>query len=188
MRRPAEPRPAGLHARSPESSSSGALPCGASGARTYRRTLGSRLLALAAALLFAGLCLQIMAWPPEEGAGRGLAVCGLLLLLSLVLVAQNFGDRIELNEGGVRFRNLWRERFGLGAGRFLRWDEVEDVREIRRDQRPALLQGGRAVLVLSRSGRRYVFDSIEGLEELAALLRERAGLSAPSASQPDRRG
>lgn len=142
--------------------------------QVYRRTRGSRALAAGGAALFGALCLHTLLEPPEQGAARGLLVCGALLLVSLALVVGNFGDRIEVHEEGVRFRNVWRERLGLDRPRLLRWEEVEEVRDLRRAGMSQPLAGP-AYLVRTRRGRRFVFDSIDGIEEIAALLRERAG-------------
>lgn len=148
--------------------------------RVYRRTRGSRALAVAGVALFGALCAHSLLDPPEHGAGRGLLVCGALLTLSLALVVGNFGDRIEVDGEGVRFRNAWREKVGLDRPRLLRWEEVEDVREMGRGPLSRTLRSP-AYLVRARGGRRFVLDSIEGIEEIAALLGERAGaeLSGP---------
>jgi len=153
--------------------------------RLYRRTRGSRLLAAAAAVLFGGLCLHALLDPPAHGAARGALVCGALLVLSLLLVVMNFGDRIEAGNTGIRFRNVWRERLGWGRTTEVRWEDVREIRDLRRARPGSPLAAGQAFLVRTRSGRRVVFDSIEGIQELEAVVRERAGLSslgpAPSA-------
>ena len=140
--------------------------------RAYRRTRGARAAALFGVLLFGGIFLFQAFAPPAAGAVRGLLVCGTLLALCGFLVAANFGDRIVVEEEGVRFRNLWRERLRLGSSRLLRWEDVEEIRELGGGAaRP--LPAGPAYIVRTRQGRRIVLDSIEGVEEIAALLGER---------------
>ncbi len=148
--------------------------------RVYRRTRGSRALAAGGSALFGALCVHTLLEPPASGALQGLLVCGGLLLLSLALVVINFGDRLEVVGEGVRFRNLWRERMGLGAPRLLRWEDMEEVRNLGRGG--ARLLSAPAFVVRSRAGRRYVFDSLERLEEIEALVRER--LARPPGSLP----
>lgn len=157
-------------------------------ARTFRRTLGSRLLSAAAVVLFAGLTGLTILQPPEGGMLLGLLVCGLLLLVSLLALTVNFGDRIVVDETGVRFRNVWRERLKIGRTQQLRWDEVEEVRELQPGRRTGTLPAARTLVVRTRSGRRFMFDSIEGIEEVSDLLRRRAGLSGPCPSRPAPRG
>ncbi|MCZ6779941.1 MAG: hypothetical protein O7F16_13395 [Acidobacteria bacterium] len=156
--------------------------------RIFRRTLGARLLSAAAAALFSCLMALTILQPPADGMLGGALVCGLLLLLSLAAVAVNFGDRIVVDATGVRFRNLWRERLRIGGTRLLRWDEVEEVRELQRARRTGTLPGAGTLVVRTRSGRRYVIDSIEGIEEVAALLRQGAGLSGPCPGRAAPRG
>ncbi len=115
-------------------------------------------------------------------------MCGLLLLLSLAAVAANFGDRIVVDATGVRFRNLWRERLRIDRSRLMRWDEVAEVRELQPGGHTGILPAAGTLVVRTRSGRRYVIDSIEGIEEVAALLRQGAGLSGPCRGQVAPRG
>jgi hypothetical protein len=140
--------------------------------RVYRRTRGARLLAAAAAALAA----HLLAEPTRPGTGRGLAACGALFILSGLLVVSNFGDRVEVGEEGVRVRNIWREKLGIGRPHLLRWEEVEEVHDL-----PAPL---RAFVVRTRAGRRVVFDSIDGIEEVAEEFRRRLPLSAPDPGGP----
>jgi hypothetical protein len=156
--------------------------------RVFRRTLGSRLLSVVAVVLFAGLTGITLLQSPAGGSFIGLAVCALLLLISLLVLAANFGDRIVVEESGVRLCNVWREKLRIGGGRLLRWEEVEEVRELQPGRRTGTLPSARTLVVRTRAGRRWVFDSIEGIEEVAALLRRGYGLSGPCPSPPERRG
>jgi len=141
--------------------------------RAYRRTRGSRATAVFGVLLFGGIFLFQAIAPPAPGALRGFLICGALLALSALLALINFGDRIVVEEEGVRFRNVWRERLRLGGSRLLRWGDVQEVRQLGGGAaRP--LSSGPAYVVRTRAGRRYVLDSIEGVEEIAGLLGERA--------------
>lgn len=156
--------------------------------RIFRRTLGSRLLSAAAAALFFCLMALTILRPPADGMLGGVLVCGLLLLLSLTAVAANFGDRIVVDATGVRFHNLWRERLRIDRSRLMRWDEVEEVRELQPGGRTGILRGTSTLVVRTHSGRRYVIDSIEGIDEVAALLRRGAGLSGPCPGRVAPRG
>jgi hypothetical protein len=146
----------------------------AAGVTVYRRTRASRAAAAAAAVLFGGVLLFHLLEAPAEGWGRGLIVSGALLAASLLLVVANFGDRIAVEPEGLRFSNLCRERLGLGGSRLLRWEDVEEVRDLRPPGAPRLLSQGPAFVARTREGRRFVLDSLDGIEEIAALLQERA--------------
>lgn len=153
-------------------------------ARIFRRTRGARALAVAGTAAAAILAAHLLSDPGRAGTGRGLTACGALFLLSGLLVVANFGDRVEVSEEGVRLRNLWRERLGVGRARFVRWEEVEDVRDL-----PALRPAGghpasRAFVIRTRSGRRVVFDSLDGIEEIAQEFRRRISLNDPGPAAP----
>jgi hypothetical protein len=132
-----------------------------------------RALAAAGAAAAAALAVHLVANPARPGTARGLAVCGALFLLSALLVVANFGDRVEVGEEGVRLRNAWREKIGIGRARLLRWEDVEEVRELPAPRPGAGQAATRAFVVRTHAGRRMVFDSIDGIEEIAEEFRRR---------------
>jgi hypothetical protein len=82
-----------------------------------------------------------------------LPVIGLLLLFfgTLVAAAVQYGDHIYVSDHGVLYENRLLSLFGK-HGRWMRWEDVVEVREIKR----------KVLILLSRDGRRVLVDAILG--------------------------
>ncbi|HEY5611775.1 MAG TPA: hypothetical protein VIL97_11235 [Thermoanaerobaculia bacterium] len=78
---------------------------------------------------------------------------GLALLVFGTILATllQYGDHIYVGPEGLLYRNRWFAMFG-GAQRWLRWEEIVEVREIRR----------KILILLSNDGRRILVDAIAG--------------------------
>lgn len=84
---------------------------------------------------------------------RVLPLAGLALLVTGTIVSAllQYGDHIYIGPEGLLYDNRWLRLFTRGA-RWLRWDEVVEVREIRR----------KILVLLSQDGRRILVDAIAG--------------------------
>jgi len=146
-------------------------PPGGVGARTYRRSLGTRVLSAVAALLFVAAAASGL-WTAGAGAA-GLALAA-LAGLSLANLVSAFWDRVTLGEDGIEYRNALLARLGVPPRR-IAWEEVEEVREHRRPAREGDGGAPRAVFLIPRAGRRIVLDSLEKFDEVRSTVRARCG-------------
>lgn len=81
-----------------------------------------------------------------------LPLVGLLILVAGTVIAAvvQYGDHIYVRPDGLLYHNRWLPRFARGT--WVRWDEIVEVREVRR----------RILVLLSRDGRRVLVDAIVG--------------------------
>lgn len=133
--------------------------------RTYRRSLGTRVLAAFAAILLTGAAVWVAA---TAGPGASLLILSGLSGLSLFNLAGALGDRYTLDAGGIEYRNSLLARLGRPPRR-ASWSEVVSVREHRRPHAGSEASPPAAVFLTLGSGRRLVLDS---LEDFGDLLRE----------------
>jgi len=117
----------------------------------FDRTPIARLISCAATFGSAALLFKYLAQPPNEI--ELLPVLGFLLLFLGTLAAAlvQYGDHIYLSADGVMYENRFLAWFGK-RGRWMRFDDVIEVREIRE----------KILILLSRDGRRMLVDSILG--------------------------
>lgn len=117
----------------------------------FDRTPVGRIISCVAVLASAAFLFDYLSRGGDEI--RVLPLMGLALLLSGTLFSAllQYGDHIYLSTDGVMYRNRFLPRFGK-AGRWMRWDEVIEVREIRR----------KMLVLLSADGRRVLVDAIAG--------------------------
>lgn len=141
------------------------------GGRVYRRSLGTRVLAILCAILFVGAAASYAA---AYGLTAWCAALAGMALLSLCNLVTAWADRFVIGAGGIVYRNAILTRLGQRARR-VGWDEVVGVREHRRlragrpEERPS------ALFLTLRSGRRMVLDSLEDLDEVLSTVRQRCG-------------
>jgi hypothetical protein len=142
---------------------------GSTGASIYRRTLGARLLAVVGAALFVSGAVSRMIL---SGFGVGLLVIGGLAILSLVNLVTAWGDRVILDDDGIEQRNVLLAAIGVGPRR-VAWVDIMGVGEparmgaLRRDGSP------RALLLVPRSGKRLMLDSLERFDDIVKEVRRR---------------
>src|SRR5207245_3743206 len=119
--------------------------------RTYRRSLGMRIVSAACAVLFLGGAISLAR---AAGATAGLLILGALAALSLINLAGAFADRYTLDDEGIEYRNALLALLGR-APRRVAWDEIADVREHHRLRASG---GGppSALFLTLRSARRLV--------------------------------
>jgi hypothetical protein len=148
--------------------------------RTYRRSLGTLLVAALCLLLFAGGAVSCFL---SAGASRlffffsGLAVLGAANLVGAA------ADRYTLGDEGIVYRSGL--MFLLGRPpRNVPWGEVSRVREHRGLRDADASRPASAIVLTLRTGGRVVLDSLQNFEEVLAEVRRRC----PEASVPtDRR-
>jgi len=117
----------------------------------FDRTPVARLVSCAAAFAAGAFLFDYL----SRGAGNIhlLPLAGLLLLLLGTIAAAllQYGDHIYVSPEGLLYDNRWLHLFGK-RGAWLRWDEVVEVREVRR----------KILVLLSSDGRRILVDAIVG--------------------------
>lgn len=117
----------------------------------FDRTPVARLISCAATFGSAALFFDYL----SRGPGRihPLPLLGLALLVvgTLLSALLQYGDHIYVSPEGVLYQNRLIPWFGRAA-RSLRWDEIIEIREIRR----------KILVLLSADGRRILVDAIAG--------------------------
>ena len=138
-------------------------------ARTFRRSLAARIFSLLTAL---NLCAATATRLAAREPAAGLFVLGLLALLAFAGVASAWGDRVTLDAEGVTISNPALAWIGL-KGRSLAWADVASVREHRRPRPAGGEEPVRAVILVPRSGRRVVLDSLQDFDEARRIVAQR---------------
>jgi hypothetical protein len=137
--------------------------------RTFRRTLGTRLIGAACAILFVTGAASLAA---TSGPGPGVYLLGALALLSLANLVTACGDRYTLGEEGIEYGNVLLSRLGVRPRR-VAWEEIVGLREHRRLRAGRLEERPSALFLTLRSGRRMVLDSLEDYDEVLRAVRGR---------------
>ena len=117
----------------------------------FDRTPVARLVSCAAAFGSAALFFDYLARNAHDI--EWFPVIGLLLLFfgTLAAAAIQYGDHIYVSDQGVLYENRLLSIFGK-RGRWMRWEDVVEVREIKR----------KVLILLSHDGRRVLVDAILG--------------------------
>ncbi|HVS30180.1 MAG TPA: hypothetical protein VMS98_01885 [Thermoanaerobaculia bacterium] len=123
----------------------------------------ARLVSCAAAFGSAALFFTYLA--DNAGDIRPLPIIGLVLLFLGTLAAAviQYGDHIYFSEQGVMYENRLLSLFGR-RGRWMRWEDIIEIREVRQ----------RVLILLSRDGRRMLVDAILGYAIARAEILRRA--------------
>jgi len=129
----------------------------------FDRTPVARLISCAAAFASAALIFNYL----SQGWGEVevMPFVGLVLLFAGTVAAAvvQYGDHIYVSEEGVMYENRLLSWFGK-RGRWMRWEDIVEVREIRR----------KVLILLSRDGRRMLVDAILGYAIARAEILRRA--------------
>jgi hypothetical protein len=117
----------------------------------FDRTPVARLVSCAATFGSAALLFDYMSHGAKEI--EALPFTGLLVLFlgTLAAAVVQYGDHIYVSEQGVMYENRLLSLFGK-RGRWMRWEDIVEVREIR----------DKVLILLSRDGRRMLVDAILG--------------------------
>ena len=117
----------------------------------FDRTPVARLVSCAATFGSAALVFDYLSKASKEFEVLPFSALVLLFLGTLVAAIVQYGDHIFLSEVGVMYENRVLSWFGK-HGRWMRWEDIVEVREIRR----------KVLILLSRDGRRMLVDAILG--------------------------
>ena len=123
----------------------------------------SRLISCAAVFGSAALVFDYLAagWSEVEI----LPFLGLILLFlgTLAAAVVQYGDHIYFSEDGLMYENRLLSLFGR-RGRWMRWEDIVEIREIKQ----------KVLILLSRDGRRMLVDAILGYAIARAEILRRA--------------
>src|SRR6266550_3069539 len=129
----------------------------------FDRTPVARLISCAAVFGSAALVFDYLAagWNEVEI----LPFLGLILLFlgTLAAAVVQYGDHIYFSDDGVMYENRLLSLFGR-RGRWMRWEDIVEIREIKK----------KVLILLSRDGRRMLVDAILGYAIARAEILRRA--------------
>jgi hypothetical protein len=121
------------------------------GTLRFDRTPVARLVSCAATFASAALVFEYLSKGAKEFEILPFSALVLLFLGTLAAAAVQYGDHIFVSEVGVMYENKVLTWFGK-RGRWMRWEDIVEVREIRR----------KVLILLSHDGRRMLVDAILG--------------------------
>jgi len=129
----------------------------------FDRTPVARLISCAAMFGSAALVFDYLARGVKEISPLPLTGLILLFLGTVAAAGVQYGDHIYFSEDGVMYENKLLKLFGR-QGRWMRWEDIVEVREIRE----------RVLILLGRDGRRMLVDAILGYAIARAEIVRRA--------------
>lgn len=123
----------------------------------------SRLISCAAAFGSAALVFRYIA--DSAGDIDIPSITGLILLFlgTLAAAVVQYGDHIYFSESGVMYENGFLSMLGR-RGRWMRWEEIVEIREVKR----------KVLILLTNDGRRMLVDAILGYAIARAEILRRA--------------
>ena len=117
----------------------------------FDRTPIARLISCAATFASAALVFDYLSHGTKEVEPLTMAGLVLLFLCTLAAAVVQYGDHIYFSDDGVMYENRVLSWLGK-PGRWLRWEDIVEIREIKR----------KILVLLSRDGRRVLVDAILG--------------------------
>ena len=117
----------------------------------FDRTPVARLISCAASFASAALVFDYLSKGEKEIEALPMIALIFLFLGTLAAAVVQYGDHIYLSDDGVMYENWVLKKFGR-RGRWMRWEDVIEVREIKR----------KVLILFSRDGRRMLVDAILG--------------------------
>jgi hypothetical protein len=115
----------------------------------FDRSPVTRLVSCAAVFGSAGLVFDYLSKGANEVEALPLTGLVILFVGTLAAAAVQYGDHIYVSDDGVLYENRVLSMFGKRF-RWLRWEDVVEVREIKR----------KVLILLSHDGRRVLIDAI----------------------------
>jgi hypothetical protein len=129
----------------------------------FERPPVSRIISCAAAFGSAALFFRYLAEHPQDYEFLPMAGLVLLFLGTVVGAILQYGDHIYFSDFGVKYENRLLRVFGK-TGRWVRWEDIVEVREVKE----------KVLILLSRDGRRVLVDAILGYAIARAEILRRA--------------
>jgi hypothetical protein len=117
----------------------------------FDRTPVARLFSCAAVFASAALIFNYLAKSADDIDILSFGFFILLFLGTLAAAIAQYGDHIYLSDDGVMYENRLLRLFGK-RGRWMRWEDIIEIRELRKD----------VLVLLSQDGRRMLIDAILG--------------------------
>ena len=117
----------------------------------FDRTPVARLVSCAATFGSLALLFDYLSKGEKEIEALPMTALIVLFLGTLAAAVVQYGDHIYLSDEGVMYENWLLKKFGR-RGRWMRWEDVVEVREIKR----------KVLILFSRDGRRMLVDAILG--------------------------
>jgi len=129
----------------------------------FDRTPVARLISCAATFGSGALFFDYLSRGTDNIHALPLVGLSLLVLGTLLSALLQYGDHIYMTPQGVLYQNKLLPLFGRGA-KWLLWEDVIEIREIRR----------KILVLLSADGRRILIDAIAGYTLARAEILRRA--------------
>jgi hypothetical protein len=129
----------------------------------FDRTPVARLISCAAVFGSASLVFDYMAAGWNEVEILPFAGLILLFLGTVAAAVVQYGDHLYFSDHGVMYENRLLRMFGR-RGRWMPWEDIVEIREIKR----------KVIILLSRDGQRMLVDAILGYAIARAEILRRA--------------
>ena len=129
----------------------------------FERPPVPRIISVAAVCASAALVFNYIARNAGEIDALPFSLLILLFLGTLAAAILQYGDHIYCSEVGVMYENWLLKKLGR-SGRWMRWEDIVEIREIR----------DKVLILLSRDGRRMLVDAIVGYAFARAEILRRA--------------
>ncbi len=129
----------------------------------FDRSPVTKIISCAASFGSAALFFRYLSEHPNDP--RALPMIGLILLFlgTLASFAIQYGDHIYVGDHGVMYENRLLSWFGK-RGRWMRWEDIVEIREVKQ----------KVLILLSLDGRRMLVDAILGYAIARAEILRRA--------------
>jgi hypothetical protein len=117
----------------------------------FDRTPVARLISCAASFASAALVFDYLSKGEKEIEALPMAGLILLFIGTLAAAVLQYGDHIYLSDDGLMYENWVLKHLGR-RGRWMRWEDVVEIREIKQ----------KVLILFSGDGRRMLVDAILG--------------------------
>ncbi len=117
----------------------------------FDRSPVARLISCAASFGSAALVFDYLSKGEQEIEALPMAGLILLFIGTLAAAVLQYGDHIYLSDDGLMYENWVLKHLGK-RGRWMRWEDVVEIREIKQ----------KVLILFSRDGRRMLVDAILG--------------------------
>jgi hypothetical protein len=129
----------------------------------FERPPVSRIISTAAVFGSAAIFFMYLSEHPTDYSFLPMLGLILLFLGTVVAMVLQYGDHIYFSEIGLKYENRLLTLFGK-RGQWMRWEDIVEVREVKR----------KILILLSRDGRRMLVDAILGYAIARAEILRRA--------------